>query len=289
MGLELNARYVSSSSQIAASSLPPPGCHKNRLAGTDCGFRDGQRRVCEMLRPGCGGRENPAAQTLTEGRDSMMLRFTSVNRSLHAFAPLPARPPAAYPPMGHQDRNIRRRRSSSCLHVYIAWRIYYHKQLKKIHQKSLSLPRETVMKFSITNLPDEEADPERPESCRTDPESGSLDWKRRLEGCSSDGVKRLKRGAEGAPCADPSASRMRAQLTSVSGLRASCCCVSYPGAEPHPYQTASWSHRADVHLRQEVFKEYLCERFPPAPHVYSPLDSVYLPGQNALPPFLSLL
>ncbi|XP_043976394.1 uncharacterized protein LOC122833132 isoform X2 [Gambusia affinis] len=288
----------------------------------------------------------------------------------HAFAPLPARPPA-YTPMGYQDRNFglqplgrtqrpyfdsafhgaaqkssrsaKRRSSSSCLHVYIAWRIYYHKQLKKMHQKYHSLPQETVMKCPITNLldleqpketqpscrrpyldsafrstagrekainaghnpsdqpeprpstlafrPNEKADLERPESCQTNLTSGSLDRKRHLGSCSSDGVKRLKRETEDerpdpslftAPCTDPSASRV-------------CTCVSHPGAELHPYQTASWeqtwSHRVDVHLRQKVFKEYFCERFLPtlAPHVYFPLDSVYLPDQNTLPSFLSLL
>ncbi|XP_014889194.1 uncharacterized protein LOC106948174 [Poecilia latipinna] len=303
--------------------------------------------------------------------------------NLHAFAPLPPRPPA-YAPMGYQGRNfslqppgqtqkpyfdsafhraaqksstsaIKRR---SCLHVDIAWRIYYHK-LKKMHQKSHSLPQETVMKFPVANLldseqskepqpscrrpyldsafrsttgrekainaghnpsdqpephpssipafhPNEKADLERPKSCQTNPTSGSLDRKRHLEGRSSGGVKRLTRETEDerldpslftAPCTDPSTRRMQAQPTSISRLYASCCCrcVSFPGAELRPYQTASWeqrwSHRVDVHLGQKVFKEYICERFPPtlAPHVYSSPDSVYLPDQNTLPSFLSLL
>ncbi|XP_027900608.1 uncharacterized protein LOC114161502 isoform X1 [Xiphophorus couchianus] len=321
-------------------------------------------------------------RSTTVGCNFTQVKFTGVNMNRHAFTPLPARPPA-YPLMGYQDRNFglqppgrtqrpyfdrafhqaaqkssrsATRSSSSCLHVYIAWRIYYHKQLKKMHQKSQSLPQETVMKFPITNLldleqpkqpqpsrrrpyldsafrstagrekainaghnpsdqpephpstpafrPNEKADLERPKGCQTNPTSGSLDRKRHPEGCSSDGVKRLKQEDERpdpslftAPSTDPSTSRMQAQPTSISRLCASCCCtcVSYPGTELHLYQTASWeqawSHRVDVHLRQKVFKEYFCERFPPtlAPHVYSPLDSVYLPDQNTPPSFLSLL
>ncbi|KAM4742437.1 uncharacterized protein FYW61_001268 isoform 2-T3 [Anableps anableps] len=109
----------------------------------------------------------------------------------HAFAPLLTRP-QAYPLMGHQDRNFSLQpprqtqrpyfghasafqratqkysssaiRRSKSLHVCIAWRIYYHKQLKKTHQKSSSLPQEMLLK--LHHLPHSEKPKEPKPSCR---------------------------------------------------------------------------------------------------------------------------
>ncbi|XP_021164032.2 uncharacterized protein LOC110366570 [Fundulus heteroclitus] len=112
----------------------------------------------------------------------------------HAIAPLLHRP-LTYHPMGHQNRNFglhpdrqrqrpyfgpasafhsatpkssrsATRRSSSALHVCIAWRIYYHKQLKKMRQKSNSLPQETSLQLPITSPPDSEQPKEPLPSCR---------------------------------------------------------------------------------------------------------------------------
>ncbi|MEQ2232933.1 hypothetical protein ILYODFUR_016564 [Ilyodon furcidens] len=106
-----------------------------------------------------------------------------------AFAPLLHRP-LTYLPMEHQDRKFSLQppryfdpvsgfhratqtssrsaiqRRSSAIHVTIAWRIYYHKQLKKRQQKSNTPPQEMFLKFPITSLPDSQQPKEPQPACR---------------------------------------------------------------------------------------------------------------------------
>ncbi|XP_039639436.1 uncharacterized protein LOC120547795 isoform X2 [Perca fluviatilis] len=82
--------------------------------------------------------------------------------------PRATRPSAFHSATQKPYRSTKRRRWGTA-HVTIAWKIYYHEQLKKMQQKTNSLHRELTPEYPATSLPDTEQHKESDQPSSTHP------------------------------------------------------------------------------------------------------------------------